>query len=237
MKMKKLINFIVTLSITLSVTSVPNLSVEAASCNHHFSKETERFEKIDEKKHQRIRTCSKCGIEKRSTQSHAKGNQVSISQKDDKKHNVNYFCTKCNSNYSVEISHTFNNTKTYENVDNSYHNEIRTCKCGYQRKTLKKHTTSSGSCRNCGHSNADGVGAAKNNGNGVCAAFTNKIFNDKWIYSSCPKCGSTSSSFYKRKVIKKNVPIAGGGKITIYHQQVKCNCGNKYWNKCYYEYQ
>ncbi len=237
--MKKTITLILSLIIVFSTAYMPTLNVQAAGCNHRYSTNSDIYRSIDGRKHSRIRVCTKCGYQNVLTANHIKGNQVlETSSLNDRQHVVRYNCKKCDGAYEVKTNHRYSSNASYEKVDNTYHYKIQTCTCGYKKKTLVKHNTKSGSCTYCGHKNSEGLGGATKRGNGTCAWLISKSLNDNWIYSNCPGCGSTSASFYRRKVIRKNVSVVGGGRVTIYHQQVKCNnCGKKYWNKCYYENQ
>lgn len=154
---------------------------------------------------------------------------------DSKKHRATYTCKTCHQQYTKDLNHVFKTRIERDGNNNVYHNSVKYCyKCGYvspQKKQIK-HSFYKGVCGKCGHQNTTRVYKA----GGECAAYLCKPRNDSQIYVNCPKCGSYSSSYAGKQLIRKNQPIAGGARISIWHQRVKCNdCGKKYLNRCYHQ--
>lgn len=153
---------------------------------------------------------------------------------DSKKHRVTYTCRVCYQQYTKDVNHSFKYRSEQKSGDNVYHNYVKYCsKCGYLPGVTKqvKHSYNKGVCRSCGYQNTAKVYKA----GGECSIYLAKPFNDINIYSNCPGCGSYSTTWINNKQIRKNQPIAGGKRITIYHQYVKCKaCGKKYYNKCFH---
>lgn len=154
---------------------------------------------------------------------------------DSKKHRVTYTCKVCYQQYTKDVSHNFRYRAEQNGNDNVYHNYVKYCStCGYVAGVSRKikHSFNKGTCRNCGYQNT----AKVYKGSGECAAYLAKPLWDAHIYANCPSCGSYSATTIGKKSMRKNQPIAGGRRITIYHQKARCNsCGKVYWNKCYHE--
>ena len=205
----------------------------AASSHKHSL--TTQYTYVDSGKHSYQKKCTTCGkITSKGTQPHqaANTNGTNASSKDSKKHTVSYTCKLCGKNYTKETSHTFSAKIEKNGNDGTYHNVVKYCKtCGYRGTTTKaKHVLSNGTCSKCGYQNSSKVYKA----GGVCSTYLGKSWNDLNIYKNCPKCGSYSAKFVKLQTIKKNQAAAGGRKVTVYHQHVKCNsCGKQYCNRCY----